>query len=72
MPLTMLEPGKEAVINVCKAKDTTKKFLEGLGVIPGVSISVISEMSGNLIVCVKGSRLAINKGVAGQLLVQMY
>ncbi|MDF2614003.1 MAG: ferrous iron transport protein [Clostridia bacterium] len=71
MPLTMLTPGKEAIINVCKAKDSTKKFLEGLGIIPGVSISVISEMSGNLIVSVKGSRLALNKGVAGQLLVQM-
>lgn len=71
MPLTMLTPGREAIINVCKAKDSTKKFLEGLGIIPGVSISVISEISGNLIVCVKGSRLALNKGVAQQLLVQM-
>ncbi len=71
MPLTMLTPGKEAIINVCKAKDSTKKFLEGLGIIPGVSISVVSEMSGNLIVSVKGSRLALNKAVAGQLLVKM-
>lgn len=71
MPLTMLSPGKEAVINVCRAKDATKKFLEGLGIIPGVSISVISEMSGNLIVCVKGARLALNKGIAQQLLVQV-
>lgn len=71
MPLTMLPLGKEAIINVCKAKDATKKFLEGLGIIPGASISVISEMSGNLIVCVKGSRLALNKGVAQQLLVQV-
>jgi ferrous iron transport protein A len=70
MPLTMLAPGKEAIINACKAKDATKKFLEGLGIMPGVSISVISEMSGNLIVSVKGSRLALNKGVAQQLLVQ--
>lgn len=69
MPLTMLPIGKEAIINVCKAKEVTKKFLEGLGVIPGVSISVVSEIGGNLIVCVKGSRLALNKGVAQQLLV---
>lgn len=71
MPLTMLSPGREAIINVCKARDSTKKFLEGLGIIPGASISVISEMNGNLIVCVKGSRLALNKGVAQQLLVQV-
>ena len=71
MPLTMLEPGKEAIVNRCQAKESTKKFLEGLGIMPGVVISVVSEMSGNLIVNVKGSRLAINKGVAQQLMVQM-
>jgi ferrous iron transport protein A len=67
----MLPPGKEAIINICRAKDSTKKFLEGLGILPGVTISVISEMDGNLIVCVKGSRLALNKGIAQQLLVQV-
>jgi ferrous iron transport protein A len=71
MPLTMLPLGKEAVINECKAKETTKKFLEGLGIMPGSVISVISEMSGNLIVSVRGSRLALNKGVAQQLHVQI-
>lgn len=71
MPLTMLSPGKEAVVGACRAKDTTKKFLEGLGIIPGVTISVISEFSGNLIVSIKGSRLALNRGVAQQVLVQV-
>jgi len=71
MPLTMLPPGKEAKIIASKANDSTKKFLEALGIIPGVTISVISEMSGNLVVRVMGSRLALNKGVAQQLLVQV-
>jgi ferrous iron transport protein A len=67
----MLTPGKEAIVNICRAKETTKKFLEGLGIIPGAPISVISEVNGNLIVCVKGARLALNKGIAQQLLVQV-
>jgi len=67
----MLPPGKEAIINMCKAKESTKKFLEGLGIIPGVPVSVISEINGNLILNVKGARLAINKGIAQQLLVRM-
>lgn len=71
MPLTMLPVGKEAIVNACRAKDATKKFLEGLGIIPGSSISVISQMSGNLIVCIKGARVAINRGVAQQLIVQV-
>lgn len=71
MPLTMLPIGKEAVVNECRAKEETKKFLAGLGIVPGVSISVVSEMKGNLIVSVKGSRLALNKGVAQQLMVKL-
>lgn len=70
MPLTMLPIGKEAVVNTCRAKDPTKKFLEGLGIVPGAAISVISEMGGNLIISIKGSRIAISRGVAQQLMVQ--
>jgi ferrous iron transport protein A len=71
MPLTMLPTGKEAKIRICKVEDNTRKFLEGLGIIPGVSISVISEMGGNLIICIKGARLAINRGIAQQLMVEV-
>ena len=53
MPLTMLTIGKEAIINGCRAKETTKKYLEGLGIVPGAAISIISEMNGTLIVSVK-------------------
>ncbi|MDR3600386.1 MAG: FeoA family protein [Desulfosporosinus sp.] len=71
MLLTMLPPGKEAKIIASKANDSTKKFLEALGIIPGVTISVVSERKGNLIVNVKGSRLALNRGTAHQLFVQV-
>lgn len=67
MPLTMLSPGLEATIKSCRANGATKKFLEGLGIVPGATISVVNEINGDLIVIVKGSRLAINKGVAQQL-----
>lgn len=70
MPLTMLPIGKEAIINSCHAKDITRKFLEGLGILPGVAISIISEMNGDIIVNVKGARIALNKGIASQLIVK--
>lgn len=70
MPLTMLPLGKEAVVNGCRAKDAIKKYLEDLGLIPGALVSIISDNGGNLIICVKGSRLALSKGIAQQLLVQ--
>ena len=69
MPLTMLPIGKEAVIDRCRAKESTKKFLEGLGIIPGVALSVISEINGNMIISIKGTRIALSKGLAQQLTV---
>ncbi len=70
MPITMLSSGQEAVIDACRVKDATRKFLEGLGIIPGALISVVSEMNGNLIISIKGSRIAISKGIAQQVMVQ--
>ncbi|MHA0856616.1 FeoA family protein [Paenibacillus sp. CMAA1364] len=71
MPLTMLDLGKSAVIAGCRSKESTRTFLEGLGIVQGSLITIISENAGNLIVNVKGSRLALCKGVAQQVMVQM-
>lgn len=70
MPLTMLNKGIEAIIQMCHTKDTTKKFLEGLGILPGTRIMVISENNGNLIIAVKGTRLSINRGIAQKVYVE--
>lgn len=71
MPLTMLSLGKSAMINDCRMKESSRKFLEGLGIIPGTIITIISENGGNLIVSVKDSRLALSKGIAQQVIVQI-
>ncbi|MBP1759783.1 MAG: iron transporter FeoA [Firmicutes bacterium] len=71
MPLTMLDKGIEASIRRYELKDNTRKFLEGLGILPGTTVSVLSELSGNLILCVKGTRIAISKGIAQKLQVDI-
>ena len=71
MPLTMLSIGEHAIINNCRATGKTKKHLEDLGIIPGTSISVISELGGSIILSVKGSRLAISKGIASKVSVNI-
>ncbi|HWR62593.1 MAG TPA: FeoA family protein, partial [Clostridia bacterium] len=71
MPLTMLPLGREATIDSCNAKAATRKFLEGLGLVPGATVSVISDLNGSLIVNIKGARVALNRGVAQQLNVKM-
>ena len=67
----MLSRGREAKIIACRADDSTKNFLEALGIIPGVTISIISKMKRNIIVSVKGTRLTLSKAIARQLIVQV-
>jgi len=71
MPLTMVPVGRESVVKTCRTKEETRKFLEGLGIVPGTPVHIISEMGGNLIISVKGSRLALSKGIAQQLMVDV-
>lgn len=70
MPLSMVGLGENAIITGCRARDKTRKFLEGLGLVPGTSVCVLSEAGGNMILRVRGSRTAINRGMAQLLTVE--
>ncbi len=50
-------------------KEKTRRFLENLGFVTGGSVTVVSEIGGNMIVNVKESRVAINKDMANKILV---
>ncbi|MDR2356904.1 MAG: ferrous iron transport protein A [Oscillospiraceae bacterium] len=69
MPLAMLETGKLGVIKKIGGKAETRKFLENLGFVQGTPITVIAKVSGNVIVSVKESRVAISREMAGQIMV---
>ena len=69
MPLTMVKTGEENTIKKIGGKEETKRFLENLGFVAGGSVTVISEMGGNLIVNVKDSRVAIGKDMANKIMV---
>ena len=53
---------------VC-GKEETRKFLENLGFVQGATVTVVSEISGNMIVNVKDSRVAIGKDMANRIMV---
>ena len=61
MPLSMVGTGEESVIKKVGGNEDTKRFLENLGFVVGGTVSVVSEIEGNLIVNVKDSRVAIGK-----------
>ena len=69
MPLSMINEGATGTVARVGGKEETRRFLENLGFVPGVSVTVISKLGGNLIVNVKDSRLAIGNDMANKIMV---
>ncbi len=68
VPLSMVGVGEKVHVKFINGKDDTRRFLCNLGFIEGAEVSVVSELSGNVIVNVKGTRLAISKAMANRVL----
>ena len=69
MPLTMVRPGESGRIKKVGGKLETRQFLENLGFLPGSPVSVITRIGGNVIVEIKGSRVAVNSEMAAKIMV---
>lgn len=65
----MANIGEEKEIVELRAKDSVKKHLQSLGFIVGEKVEVVSENSSGLILLIKGSKIALNKGVASKIMV---
>ncbi len=69
MPITLANTGEENIIKKVGGNPDTRKFLENLGFVAGSAVTVISEISGNVIVNVKNSRVAVSKEMAQKIMV---
>ena len=69
MPLSFADKGEDLIVKKVGGSDEVKRHLENLGVVPGGTVSVISELNGNLIVKVKESRIAINEELAKRIMI---
>ena len=69
MPLTMATAGSQNTVKKITGKDEVRRFLESLGFVVGGSVTVISELNGNLIVNVKDTRVAISRSMANRIMV---
>ena len=69
MPLTLMSPGEDAIIQRIGGKPEVKKHLENLGFVVGGNVSVINTIGGNLIVNVKEARVAISREMAQKIMV---
>ena len=70
MPLILATKGNEMNIKKIIGNDETKRFLNSLGFVVGENVRIISELGGNLIINVKDSRIALDKGMASRIIVQ--
>ena len=69
MPLTMAASGEINTVKRIQGRDETKRFLASLGFVEGGRVQVISEISGNLIVNIKDTRIALSKSMANQIMI---
>ena len=69
MPLTMAIVGEPNTIKRIGGREETKKFLENLGFVTGSVVTVVSEISGNMILNVKDSRVALGKDMANKIMI---
>ena len=69
MPLSMVSEGSEVEVARITGKTETRKHLENLGFVQGSKVKVLSEVNGDLIVVVKGVRVAIGKDMANKIMI---
>ena len=69
MPLTMAKEGELNLIKKIGGREDTRRFLENLGFVVGGGVTVVSQISGNVIVNVKDSRVAISREMANKIMI---
>lgn len=68
IPLSMVRTGEQVRVRSISGQDETRRFLNKLGFVEDAEVSVVSEMNGNVIVNVKGARVAISQSMARRVL----
>lgn len=69
MPLAMAKTGDVVTIRKITGKDEVRQHLAELGFVVDETVTVVSEIAGNLILQVKDSRLALDKTMATRIMI---
>ncbi len=69
MPLTFAKPGETYIIMRIGGNSEIRAHLQNLGFVVGSNVEVVTAMSGNVIVNIKGSRVAISKEMAQKIMI---
>ena len=69
MPLTMAKAGETVLIRKITGKDEVRQHLAEMGFVVDSSVTVVSELGGNLILKVKESRVALDRTMANRIMI---
>lgn len=69
MPLALADIGEANTVKKIGGSPEVRKHLENLGFVVGSTVTVITALSGNVIVHVKEARVAINAEMAKKIMV---
>jgi len=69
IPLTMAKAGEMNFIKKIAGKDEIRRHLAEMGFVVGESVTVVSEIGGNMILSVKDSRIALDKTLASRIMI---
>ena len=67
--MAMAKPGETVTIRRITGKDEVRQHLAELGFVVDESVTVISEIAGNLILQVKESRIALDITLANRVMI---
>ncbi len=69
MPLTMANIGETNYIKKVTGQDDVRQHLAELGFVVGEPVTVINKIAGNMILGVKGSRIALDTSMTARIMV---
>ncbi len=69
MPLAMAQVGDVNIIKKISGRDEVRQHLAELGFVVGEEVQIVNEMGGNLIIAIKGARIALDKAMAMRIMV---
>ena len=69
MPLSFGEIGKKYQIKRVTGNDTVRTHLRNIGIVENSYIQIVQSIQGNMIVEVKGSRIALDSSLVRRIIV---
>lgn len=67
MTLALLNVGESGVVKALRGKEEVVHHLQNLGFASGAEVSVVGQSGSGMILAVKGSRIALNRGLASRI-----